>query len=610
MKRILALLLVLCFIGLALVACGNPEGEPEDTENEETEEIGDEEEDTEEDGEEETEESAEDSEEDEEETEKKETSKESEDKEESKPDKDTTKPTSKPTTKPKPTESQEVTSTETDEFGQNELISAVPTDDLDFEGTEIHIVVRDNVNLYREWYKKDTDAADLDATLDDAIVTRNAVVEASLNIAPSMDYQPYAGYDDCVAKFDQLIRTDVLQGAHLYDIVVNQAYPAINPNIRDCLANVNDKDLFPYFNFYSPCWNQAIVENTLINDKLYVIAGDINLSLFDYATVIWCNKDLYAQQRVEEEGDPENIQDWALEGYWIYENLYVWAQRTADTDPATVCGDMYGFAGTFPLFDAAPAAWDFSLIAETNDGRHEFTVEENTKAQDALDALNILTQQVGYADYHSQGGDIICTCDKGQMKHFTEGSYVFMSSIVYGGAASNELLRNMEMRYCILPVPKWDADQENYGTTSADTYNLITVPNHYENIDYPLLGDEVSAYLQLATEESYTDVRKYYFERIIKSKFFGAEEDADGTVEKSQEIFDMIVDSIEFRTETIYSTLINDIGWLWRDNILRGNGMALATAFQSNNFSGGGARDKAGYIAALEKFDAWLYDEL
>ena len=597
MKRIIALLLVLCFIGLALVACG---GEPEETDETEKETSSETTEENNEDPEDPGEEP--------EETEETEANKPSKPGETTKP---TTKPTSKPTNKPKPTESQEVTSTETDEFGQNELVSAVPSDELDFESLEIIILVRDNVNLYREWQKKDTDAANIDATLDDAIATRNDIVEATLNITPKFVYQTYSGYDDAVGKFNQLIRTDVLQGNHLYDIVVNQAYPAINPNIRDCLANLNDKDMFPYFSFKMPCWNQAIVENTLINGKIFAIAGDINLSMFDYATVIWCNKDLYAQHRVEEEGDPENIQDFALEGDWTYELLYNWASRPAqDTDTGTVCGDLHGFAGTFHFFDAAPAAWDFSLVEETNDGRHKYTVKENQKAQDALDALNILIEQSGYADYHTQGQGQVCTCEKGQVKHFTEGAYVFMSSIVYGGEQANSMIRDMQMRYCILPIPKWEVEQENYGTTSADTYNLITVLNHYENIDYPLLGNEVSAYLQLMTEESYTDVRKYYFERIIKSKFFGAEEDADGTVEKSQEMFDMIVDNIEFATETIYSTLLNDIGWLWRDNILRGNGTPLATAFVSNNISGGGPRDEAGYLDALAKFDAWIFDEV
>ena len=607
MKRILAFLLVLCFIGLALVACGNPEGEPVDSEEEKQEEEEEAEEDEEEPEEdEEAEETPEDEETEEEDEPSKDTKDDDEDESETK--KATTKPSSKPTSKPKPTEAPEVTSTETDEYGQNELISAVPTDDLDFEGTEISIIVRDGVSNYREWCKKETDAPDMDATLDDAIITRNAVVESALNVVPKFEYLVNSGFEDCRDKFNQLIRADVLQGAHLYDIIVNQPYPAINPDIRDCLANVNDKDMFPYFSFYMPCWNQQIIENGMINDKIYTIAGDINLTLFDGAAVIWCNKDLYAQYRTED--DPESIQDWALEGYWTYEDLYIWAQRTADTDDGTVCGDMYGYAVTFGSFDAVPVAWDVSLVEKGNDGRFVYTIEGNEKAQDVQDALSILVSQVGCANYYSQvASEIVCQCEKGKVKHFTEGSYVFMDGTIYSGEADNAMIRNMEMRYCLLPIPKWDLDQEKYATIPL-SHNFITVPNHYENVDYPLIGDEISAYLQLATEESYTDVRKYYFERIVKSKFFGAEEDADGTVEKSQDMFDMIVDSIELSVDRIYSTLLADIGWLWRDNILRGNGTPIATSFQSNTLSGCGPRDRQQYMDAIDSFNAWFYDEL
>ena len=38
-RRLIAFLLVLCFIGLALVACGDPEVDPEDTEETEEEEA-------------------------------------------------------------------------------------------------------------------------------------------------------------------------------------------------------------------------------------------------------------------------------------------------------------------------------------------------------------------------------------------------------------------------------------------------------------------------------------------------------------------------------------------------------------------------------------------
>jgi len=549
MKRVLSLLLVCCFVILTLVACGPEEPEASETQGSET----------------------------------------------------TAPSNTGPTEKPRGT------TTETDTYGQNKLISAVPVDDLDFENRDLVVLIRDTKQMYREWGKKETDSEDVDATLDDAIATRNDIVKTDLNINIVMEYKATASYDDCVAQFNQFIRTDALtEESHLYDIVANQAYPAVNPQIRDCLANLADTDTFPYFDFELPCWNQAIVNNTKINNKIYAVAGDLTLSLFDYAQVIWCNYDLYKANKTEE--DPEDLQQYAIDGNWVYDDLYRWAQVNDNTDTSSDCGDLHGFSTNFVFFDALPHAWDFNLVDTDNEGRHSFNVKENTKAQDCLDAVNILLEQVGVADYYDQSGNQICTCGKKQVSHFTEGDYVFNSDKIYWGETGNVKLREMDDTYIILPIPKWEAkNQKNYGTTCADTYNLISVIDHSLNVENPMLGEEVSAYLQYATEQSYTDVRKYYFERIIKPKTLGVKEDV---AEKSMQIFDMIVDNIEFAMETIYSTLLNDIGWLWRDNILRGNGMSLSNAFESNSFSGGGARNEAQYLEKIQEFDAWIYDEL
>ena len=550
MKRFLSLLLVCCFIILALAACGKED--PEATES--STESG------------------------------------------------SAAASNKPTEKPRGT------TTETDTYGQNKLISAVPVDDLDYTGQELVIAIRDGSDIYREFGRKEGEAYDQeDATLDEAIATRNDIVQSGLGLTITMEYIKHDGYDDGVTKFDTLIRSEIMNEQHLYDIAVNAAYPAVNPNIRGFLANLADTDKFPYFDFELPCWNQAIYKNTYINNKIYAVAGDLTLTLFDYATVMWCNYDLYKANKTEE--DPEDLQQYAIDGDWIYDDLYRWSQVNENSDASTDCGDLHGFAVTFNFFDSLLLAWDIDLVdTDKQTGRHSFNVKENEKAQGALDIVNIIKEQVGVADYYSQGTTPqICTCNKGGVGHFTEGDYVFKSDKIYWGATANLKLREMDDSYILLPIPKWDGDQPEYGTTSADTYNLITVIDHSANIDEPLLGEQISAYLQYATEQSYTDVRKYYFERIIKAKTLSPNEE---TAEKSKIIFDRIVDNLEFNTETIYSTNLLDICWLWRDIILRGDGLTLANAFMSNDFSGGGARNEQGYMDAIANFDKWLYDEL
>ena len=190
--------------------------------------------------------------------------------------------------------------------------------------------------------------------------------------------------------------------------------------------------------------------------------------------------------------------------------------------------------------------------------------------------------------------------------HFADGDYAFVSAPIYGSESQNMKIRNMTAKYGILPIPQYEA-KTGYKTTSGDYYNLMAVLNHNDNLDNPTNGDEVSVYLQYVNEKSYTDVREMYFERVIRSKTFGTDE---AIATKSIEIFNTIVDGISLTVDTIYSRSINDIGWLWRDNILRGGTTSLGTAFLENSLSGGKeTRTKEQYEQALAEFDAWIFEE-
>lgn len=90
MKKVVSLLLILCFLFLTLIACG----ETEETQASETESSS----------------------------------------EESKPLSGTLE--------------------ETDEYNQNLFVSAVPVDELDFDGETITILMRDGEDICREWGKE------------------------------------------------------------------------------------------------------------------------------------------------------------------------------------------------------------------------------------------------------------------------------------------------------------------------------------------------------------------------------------------------------------------------------------------------------------------------
>ena len=472
----------------------------------------------------------------------------------------------------------------TNEYGEPSFTSSLPKGELDFDGAEVAILFRDYIHNSREWKKETTEDE-----LDEAIAMRNEAVQEELNV--KIVWQPVASngndYSEYTARFHDMVQTDVNSGRHYYDISANFGYPTTSPNIRDYTTNLLDASLFPYFNFELPCWNQAIVNNTTFNEQLYYVAGDINLSMFDASCVVWHNKTLYDSKK--EASDPENLQQHALDGNWIYDDMYRWASvfyedtgKTADTRDD---GDTYALlASTYPSApmprDVFPYAWDLEFVVENNDGSHKFNIVGNSKIETALSNARKLLRSSG-------------TYNTSSAHMFAAGNAIFYMERLYSGYDANMAIREMDDKYGLLPVPKYDINQEQYYTTAQDYYTLMFVLDH-SNSKIPTKGDEVSAFLQLATEESYTGVRGYYFNRIIKPKFFGTD-DSEGTVTRSIALFDIIVANIRFDYCYIYSQQLNDVNHLWRKALEDGQTDTLEKMYLA---------DKADFEAAIKSADA------
>ena len=490
-KRILALMLVLCFIGTALIACGNNAGSKE---TEADENKGNE---------------------------------------------------------------NKTTETETNIYGEPSFTGVVPVNDIDFEGEEITILLRNNEVTVREWYKESPEDE-----LDEAVAMRNSAVEETLNLEVNFEIVNLPGnFDQLAATANGMIIDDVVQDLHYYDIAVHFALVGGYASIRDINANLLDETTFPYFDFTLPCWNQSIVA-TQVNDRLHLIAGDVNISQFDYAVVMWYNKTLYDNKK--ESTDHNDIQDLALEGLWTYDELYMWASRLYEDSNGTAgkqSDDTYAYAemqannNTQPIpKDSIAAAFDIDLLLENPDGTHAYNILGNEKAATARTMWIQLHEATGT---WSNGGSV---------GNFAAGKYLFWAAEMYPSKDGNMTIREMEDKYGLLPMPKYSVDQDEYYTAAYDGYSLMSVLDHAEST-VPTKGEAVSAYLQLTTEESYTSVRGYYFNRIVKPKYFGTDNSL-GTVTKSQTLFDTIISNITFDFWTIYAPQLGQLTWVWRTHLL------------------------------------------
>ena len=477
----------------------------------------------------------------------------------------------------------ELTQRPTNVYGEESFTGVFDANDMDFENEEVTVLIRQFIHNSREWYKESPEDE-----LDEAIAMRNSAVADELNLDVQFQWVPSNGndYTAYTQLFHDTVTSDIMNKFHYYDISANFGYPTTYIAIRDFTTNLRDKELFPYFNFDLPCWNQAIVNNTTFNDQLFYVAGDINLSMFDAAMVVWHNKTLYDENK--EPTDPENIQLLALEGKWTYDELHRWT--------STFFEDTNGQQGkqkndTYALMasasepcprDAFPYAWELEFVIENPDKTHEFNIIGNDKVETALTRYRTLVTGEG-------------TVDNWDAANFAAGNAMFFMERIYSGYGANMAIREMNDKYGLLPMPKYDTLQDQYATTAQDYYTLMFVLDHADS-PVPTKGEAVSAYLQFATEESYTGVRGYYFNRIIKPKFFGTD-DSEGTVTNSVALFDIIVANIKFDYCYIYSPQLADINHLWRSASHPNSTGTFESAFRAKQDA---------FESAIKSTDAWL----
>ena len=458
-------------------------------------------------------------------------------------------------------ESTDDTTLVTEKRTETDRQSFVPIVDytrVDFEGAKIVILLPEDNDISREFYM-DVPADELD----ESVCMRNTATEETLNVVIEYERVPIdrANRENHRAILYDMIAKDFTSELHSYDISVNYAYATVGMAQRGYAANLLDESTFPYLEFDLPCWNANFIDITRDSngERMYYVLGDMQISYYNSAVVTWYNKTLYDNSR--DKLDYESLYDMAMEGQWTYEEMY------------RMVTSMYGEKdGAKPLLInescadiaklALPISWGVDFMMKDAAQDHSFNIAGNTKAEDSLSKVRALFDAEGTV----YGNEV----------NFANGEALFFIDQFDANYDRNMVIREMEDKYGLLPLPKYDAASD-YETFVGDTYNLISVINYGGGKD--VTGGAVSAWLELATEESFTSVRGYYFNRVVKPKFFGTD-DSQGNVTDSIAMFDLIVNNIKFDRASVYSDQLGGMNSLWCDAVDDEDGRTLEEIYE------------------------------
>ncbi|MHC1694473.1 MAG: hypothetical protein AB9835_04190 [Eubacteriales bacterium] len=406
----------------------------------------------------------------------------------------------------------------TQETTEERLYADLP--DEDFGGTEFMFLARrvDGAD-WTDWVPRDLYAENENGeAINDAVYKRNRIIEEKFNVKINQYYTNNANSD---------LKKAVNAGDTTYSAAVVGLGDSTSMAQQGLFQDLNENT---YLDLSQPYWDQNANKSLSIGGKLFMTAGDLLVMDNDATAAIVFNKKLISDYGLE---SPYTL---VKENKWTMDKMFEMCKGVAK--------DLNG-DGKMDFEDS------YGLIAQRDSvisfyhGADEVLC---TKDENDLPVYNFGTnRQYSVLD---KTYDIMYAEDTTINLHLFESKYAIYAEQTKLFSSNKalfswirmrvvETLRAMDADFGILPHPKFDVAQENYGhTVSKYTSNVIGIP---VGVDADRSGIILEA---LACESKYTLEKAYYDINLIGK--FARDED-------SKEMLDIIFSSTVYDIGEIYN---------------------------------------------------------
>ena len=382
------------------------------------------------------------------------------------------------------------------ETGAPEQLDNIPTD-LKFDGEEVTIISR----AFTGWTWDEVAVPELNSEpVNDAIFNRNVKVGDRLNIT----IVPHAIEDADQQKPLTEVERAVLAGSDEYDLLAGAAYLVLQYTLEGMFCDMTQLD---YLDLSQNYWMQDYNEVISYNNKQYSATGMIALSTYRFAFVTMFNKNQFDDKSVPYLYDAVNNGEWTLDYQAaLAEDFY----RDLNGDGKKDEDDFYGLI-TSPYISTDPywASCDLHILDKNADGEYEYMLD-TARLSNATDKILQLFYESGTYVYPHTGYD----AEQDDIRlAFSDGKGAMCTTRLV--AVEQPDVRNMEELYGIVPMPKYDETQSEYGTLMHDQFTVYAIPATVKANRFDMLG----AVLEVMASESLRTVKPAYYEIALKRKY-------------------------------------------------------------------------------------------
>lgn len=423
------------------------------------------------------------------------------------------------------------------------LESGVP-DDLDLGGNTVTFLVIDDKFNGADWKSKDIfEEEDSTDPISSAVYNRNQTLQEKYHAVIA---------EEAVTSTGATAKKAINSGSDEYQVLMCDTKSTLSL-VQACL--LRDLNSIDSMNMKQPWWDQSIVNNCSIGGKLFFATGDISVMDNDATWVMMFNKKTIADL------DLESPYDLVKNNQWTFDKMYEMMQEAHSDENGNAKvdydEDKFGFVTHNSSLGAFYYAAGLKVIDKDADDIPIFPEQNAEYVNLVLDkSIKIWSDKTvtWSADRDGYGAVEL-------QQIFEEGRGLFLGEVMQLVFR----LREMEINFGLIPFPKYDSSQENYGHFVHQTTALLSIPVSCK--DYVKIGAFVEA---MAYESMYTLTPAYY-ETALNGKYFRDPE--------SSEMLDIILRSRTFDLGSTHMFDWGGIGSVFTSLLSKGSS-AYASTYQ------------------------------
>lgn len=327
--------------------------------------------------------------------------------------------------------------------------------------------------------------------VNDAVWERDVTIEDRYNV--DIVWQDSNGNEDIAS----LLRTSITAGDDAYQLGLGHMFSGINALLAD--GGLYDFNALPIIDQSKPWWSAHLPKTLTVNGKLMIHVSGL---VYTFSDCIYFSKDMLKDY--SDLPDPYTLVD---EGTWTWDVFTTMAQAVSvdlNGDGVFDENDQYGYAlSQNPYVDANWTYANGMTIATVQDGTISIDNVLSERMVSTLEKMYNLVR-IGNQTY------IPKTTGKERIEDaemFLNGQVLFHENIT----TLLPLMRDAEIDFGIVPVPKFDETQEEY--YSMATTQMMLVPITIQDTTFE------GVLLEALSMESYRTVHPAVYEISFSAKY-------------------------------------------------------------------------------------------